>query len=205
MTALATSAQVRAIQTARRRQGLDEPAYRDALRSFGVTSCKDLTTGQAGAFLDGLTGGRGGVERPSSRRAGGRYAPILKALWLSAWNLGVVRDHDDAALLAFAKRQAKVDHTRFLRDPKDAALVIQAVKAMLVRGGVRWPKKTGPGAIEVKRAVVAAIYARLGAHGLYPECRPFADLDGAALDALANRLGRVLRPALQASTKGETS
>lgn len=193
--ALATPDQVRAIQTARRRHGLDEPAYRAALAPFGVASTKALTVEQAGTFLDRLNGGRSPTRRPTHRRATGPYGLKLQALWIAAHNLCVVEERDDAALIAFAKRQAKVDHTNFLLDPKLAALVIEGLKAMLERGGVRWPKRPGKGAIELKRAIVAALYVRLADYGLYPEFGPFAGLDGKQLDALANRLGVALRRA----------
>ena len=193
---LATAAQIRAIKTAQRRQGLDDGAYRAALEGFGAASSKALTVVQANAFLDRLNGA---VGRPASRRATGPFAKKLQALWIAAWNLGAVRDPDDTALLTLVERQTGIPHTRFLRDATDAEKAIEAVKAMLVRAGVRWPSRPGPGAIELKRAIVAALYARLAEHGLYPEFGPFDRLDGPALDALARRLGAVLRPALDAS------
>lgn len=208
MTALATTDQVRAIQTARRRQGLDEPSYRAALSGFGVVSTKDLTVGQAHAFLDRLNGPRtpskAPESRPAQRRATGPFAPLLQALWLSGWNLGVVRDRDDAAMMHFVERQTGIPHTRFLRDPKDASAAIEAVKAMLARdGGVAWPKRKGEASIERKRAVVAAIYARLAALGIYPDLKPFDRLAPAELDALANRIGAILRSALAATPNPE--
>ena len=73
------------------------------------------------------------------RRLDGPYAPKLQALWIAAWNLGLVRSRDDAALLAFVKRQAGVDHTRFLHDAAAAARAIEGLKAWIARdGGVCW-------------------------------------------------------------------
>lgn len=200
--ALATPDQIRAIQTVRRRAGLDEPAYRDMLAGYGVASCKHLTVVAAATLLDRLNGSarasnapQGG--RPARARATGPFAAKLQVLWISAHNLGVVRDPDDAAMMHFVERQTGIPHTRFLRDPIDASKAIEAVKAMLARdGGVVWPQRKGPGSIELKRAVVAAQYQRLADLGRYPELRPFATLTGPELDALSKRLGAVLRPAL---------
>lgn len=207
MTALATADQVRAIQTARRRRGLDEPAYRAALSGFGVASCKALTVLQAGAFLDGLNGGGSaskGSGRPASRRAVGPSAKILQALWIAGWNLGAVRDPDDVAMMHFVDRQTGIPHTRFLVDPKDAERAIEAIKGWLAReAGVAWPKRKGPGSIEMKRAVVAAIYARLAALGIYPDLAPFDRLAPRELDALAKRLGTTLRAALATASTTE--
>ena len=73
------------------------------------------------------------------RRLDGPYAPKLQALWIAAWNLGLVRSRDDAALLAFVKRQAGVDHTRFLHDAAGAARAIEGLKGWIARdGGVDW-------------------------------------------------------------------
>ena len=60
-------------------------------------------------------------------------------MWIAGWNLGVVRDRDDAAMIGFIKRQAKVDHTRFLHHHADATSAIEGLKAWLARdGGVDW-------------------------------------------------------------------
>lgn len=194
MSALATPDQVRAIQTARRRAGLQEDDYRAALGGFGVASCKDLTAGQAGAFLDRLNGGSKPARTPSKDRATGPFAKKLQALWLAGWNLGVVRDRTDAAMMHFVERQTGITHVRFLRDPQDAAKAIEAVKAMVARdANLRWPKAAGPGAIELKRAVVAAQHAILADRGLYPEVLESARYGAAELDALSKRLGVIIR------------
>ncbi|MEL6503466.1 MAG: regulatory protein GemA [Pseudomonadota bacterium] len=67
------------------------------------------------------------------RKITGRYAPKIQALWIAAWNLGLVRDRDDKALLAFVKRQTGIDHTRFLIDGQEAAKVIEALKGWMAR------------------------------------------------------------------------
>lgn len=211
MSALATSDQVRAIKAAQRRHGIEDPDYRAALRAFGVVSCKDLTVGQAGVFLDNLNSGRSRFARSSKNRATGRYADILQALWIAAWNLGIVRDPDDAALLAFVKRQTKADHTRFLRDPRDTRRVIEAIKAMLVRGGVVWPKgQLGTDPVARKRAIVAAQLIILGRCGaaVPPAAIDLADTyarglaGGSELDALSRHLGVAVRRARQTHHQG---
>lgn len=202
MSALATSDQVRAIQTARRRQGLDETAYRAALSGFGVVSTKELTPDQAAAFLARLNGTPG---RSAAGRATGPFAKKLQALWIAAYNLGVVRDADDRALFAFVERQTGISHTRFLRDPTDAEKAIEAIKAMLVRdGGVAWPKRKGHGSIKLKRAIVVAQVFRLNERGAgttsdaMPAETVWTVNNGspAQLDALSKRLGVALRRAI---------
>ena len=80
-----------------------------------------------------------GFRSTQRRRLEGPFARKLQALWIAAWNLGLVRNRDDAALLAFVKRQTGVDHTRFLHDPAAAARAIEALKGWLARdGGVDW-------------------------------------------------------------------
>lgn len=199
MIALASSDQVRAIQTARRRQGLDEAAYRGALAGFGVVSTKALTSDQAATFLARLNGTPG---RSATGRASGPFAAKLQALWIAAFNLGVVRDADDRALFAFVERVTGISHTRFLREPTDAAKAIEAIKAMLVRDGhVTWPRRSGPAAIHLKRAIVVAQILRLGelgrgtTDGTMPAETVWTVNQGSAaqLDALAKRLGATLR------------
>ncbi len=63
----------------------------------------------------------------------GKYAKKLQALWIAAWNLGIARDRDDKALLAFVKRQTGIDHTRFLVYADDAKRAIEALKGWINR------------------------------------------------------------------------
>ncbi|NLS00202.1 regulatory protein GemA [Rhizobium sp. P38BS-XIX] len=96
--------------------------------------------------------------KPAERRANGRqkltgkFAKKLQALWIAAWNLGIVRDRDDKAMLAFVKRQTGIDHTRFLVYADDAAKAIDGLKGWLKReagvgfgntGGYEWLAKDG--------------------------------------------------------------
>lgn len=62
-----------------------------------------------------------------------KYAPKLQALWIGAWNLGIVENKTDQALLAFVKRQTGIDHTRFLRHAEDANKAIESLKAWMNR------------------------------------------------------------------------
>ncbi len=76
----------------------------------------------------------GGDRRPDGRKKlAGPFATKLQALWIGAWNLGIVENRDDKALLAFVKRQTGIDHTRFLYYADDAAKAIEALKAWTAR------------------------------------------------------------------------
>ena len=67
----------------------------------------------------------------------------IRALWITAGQLGLLRDTSDAALDSFVAKQSRVTALRFL--PADQAEpVIEALKAWLARpreqggGGVQW-------------------------------------------------------------------
>lgn len=134
MSALAT------IHVAKKQLGLDDDTYRAVLnRVTGKTSSAEMTEPERWAVVDELR--RLGFEKASSgsRRAlEGRYAKKLQALWIAGWNLGVVRNRDDRALIAMVKRQTGIDHVRFVRDPADAVRAIEALKAMTAKAGVDW-------------------------------------------------------------------
>jgi hypothetical protein len=136
-----------AIHVARKQLGLDEDTYRAlALRVTGKSSAGAMTEGERGRLLEELR--KRGFKKASSLGKGsggvrkkleGRFAPKLQALWIAAWNLGIVDNRDDRALIAFVKRQTKVDHVRFLHDAEDAAKAIEALKGWMARaGGVDW-------------------------------------------------------------------
>ena len=63
----------------------------------------------------------------------GKFAKKLQALWIGAWNLGLVENRDDAALIAFVKRQTGLDQVRFLHHADDARAVVEALKSWMQR------------------------------------------------------------------------
>ncbi len=150
-----------AIHIAKKDLKLDDDTYRDVLeRVTGKRSAKDLTVVESGRVLDEMK--RLGFKaaskpsRPSAMVLEGPFIPKLRALWISGWNLGVVKDRTDEGLAAFVRRQAKIDHMSWLRDASDANRVIEAIKAWLTReAGVAWPGRA-PKPYEQKRAVIAA-------------------------------------------------
>lgn len=80
-------------------------------------------------------------DKKGRRHLSGRYAGKLQALWIAAWNLGLVNDRNDSALEAFVKRQTGLSSERFLRFPEDAAKVIEALKSWMTReAGIDWSR-----------------------------------------------------------------
>lgn len=132
------------MHVAKKQLGLDEDTYRDALMKVtGKRSAKEMDDKERSAVILFFTNA-GFQNRPAAPRGDGRkkltgkYAGKLQALWIAGWNLGLVKNKDDAALLAFVKRQTGIDHTRFLRDGDDAFKAIEALKMWLSRAGVDW-------------------------------------------------------------------
>lgn len=206
---------IRAIHALRRQSGMTDGDYRAHLQArFNVVSSRDLSEAQAGALLDELravTGQAKPVGR--AKRASGKFAPVLQALWLAGYNLGIVADPKDTALLAFVRRQCRVDHDRFLQDGADAQPAIEGLKAWIAReGGVIWQTSKDAKALGVplvtlnKRAVISAIAVRIRASGLDGfEAENFALLEGLPqiarctgkqLDRLATKMGAVFRARL---------
>ncbi|WP_048646583.1 regulatory protein GemA [Nitratireductor soli] len=131
MNALAT------IHVAKKELGLDDETYRAVLvRVTGKSSAGEMNEAERQRVVEELR--RQGFKRIKYGLEG-PFAKKLQALWIAAWNLGLVRDRRDAAMLAFVKRQTGIEHTRFLRNPGDAAKAIEAMKAWMAReGGVDW-------------------------------------------------------------------
>lgn len=126
-----------AIHVARKQLGLDEDTYRAlALRVTGKSSASAMSEGERGRLLEEMR--RQGFK-PARKDLEGPFAAKLQALWIAGWNLGVFRDRSDAALLSFVRRQAHIDHTRWLLDGEEAAKVVDALKAWMTReAGVNW-------------------------------------------------------------------
>ncbi|MEM6384354.1 MAG: regulatory protein GemA [Pseudomonadota bacterium] len=130
-----------AIHAALRARDIDKEDARDRFeRVTGLRSLKAMDDDQRQAVLTDLNSdGFKGPSKPRRRTLTGPYAKKLQALWIAGWNLGLVRNRDDRALLAFVKRQTGLEHTQFLYDAANAAKVIEALKAWLAReGGVEW-------------------------------------------------------------------
>ncbi len=137
-----------AIHVAKKQLGLDDETYRAKLTVItGKSSTKDMSEDERQKVLkvlrrDGFTP----IERrPDGRqKLSGKYAKKLQALWIAAWNLGLVDKRDDAALIAFVKRQTGIDHTRFLVYAEDANKVVEALKGWLKReAGVMFGNTNG--------------------------------------------------------------
>lgn len=130
-----------AIHVAKKQLRLDDDTYRDLLdRVTGKRSTADMSDQEREKVLAEFR--RQGFKSAGTgtrRRLEGKFAGKLQALWIAGWNLGVVKNRDDAALIAFVKRQTNIDHVRFLRDADDAMKAIEALKGWLARkAGVDW-------------------------------------------------------------------
>lgn len=186
------SAALKKVQIARKELGLDDDTYRAMLeRLTGVRSAADCTEAQLRTVLDelkvkgwtpkvipgGQLRGRKGtiiVDELASFRPR-RHAPAdhpsakkARALWLSLWNLGEIRDSSESALEAFARRQLGVERLQWA----DQALtykLIEALKAMAERAG--WSQDLSglaPGADPVRVLKIALIKAQCRRLGLDP-------------------------------------
>lgn len=140
MTALGT------IHAGLKQLGIEDDDARDLYeRQTGKRSLREMTPREHSAVIEELR--RLGFTRVSNgarRRLEGRFAKKLQAQWIAAWNLGLVRDRDDKALLAFVRRQTGIEHVRFLRHPEDARKAIDALNGWMARqAGVVWKAPSG--------------------------------------------------------------
>lgn len=208
--------QVTAIHTLRRQiPNFGDAEYRAHLKDvYGVTSCKQLTFTQAAGLIAELsrmapkTAVR--AKAASAVRVSGQYARALQALWIAAWNLGVVEKRDDRALLAFVERQTGLSHTRFLHDAADAAKAIEGLKGWIARAAdLTWP--TSRSAIDRKRAVIEAQVAIMRKRLPNFSAATFGALQGygskidaydePTLDRLSADIGRMIRRAKESSRR----
>lgn len=128
---------IAAMHAARKQLDLDEDVYRAKLVSItGKSSAKDMTEAERQKVIVEFR--KVGFQPAPGRAAGrrqltGRYAKKLQALWIAGWNLGLVTDRDDKAMLAFVKRQTGLDDTRFLHHTDDGRAAIEGLKGWLKR------------------------------------------------------------------------
>jgi phage gp16-like protein len=136
----ASHAMLAKVHVAKKQLGLDDDLYRETLKSVtGHASAKLCSNAQLEAVLKHFE--KAGFKPKGKAFTGPstKYAAKIHALWISGWNLGVIRDNSDTAMEAFILRQTSIAKAQWLKDPKDAAKVIDALKAWLAReGSVMW-------------------------------------------------------------------
>lgn len=121
---------IRTIHTLKNRIGFDDDTYRSFLeRHTGSRSSKDMTSNQHKIVISELKK----LAPQDGKRATGRFAKKLQALWIAGYNLGVVENKSDQAMMAWLKRQTGLDHHRFLSHADDAARAIDALKIWIRR------------------------------------------------------------------------
>lgn len=189
------SRSIAAMHVAKKELGLDDETYRAALLQVtGKSSSAAMSEAERQKVLEHFRDrGFKAQSTGSRKRLDGRFAPKLQALWIAGWNLGLVRDRDDRALISFVKRQTGIDHVRFLRHGADATKAIEGLKGWLERsGGVDWKAFTDPA-----DCIVAAQYRRLEAAFVSrPALRPqraVAAPNGTDRQKLMNDLGELIR------------
>lgn len=155
---------IAAIHVAKKKLGLDDDTYRAKLSNItGKTSTKDMTEAERQKVL---TVFRNDGFEPSQKGLQGKFAKKLQALWIAGFNLGVINDRSDAALLAFVKRQTNLDHMRFLHYADDARAAIEALKSWLKReAGVSYGNTNGYDWLEADGAKIAWAQWKI----LYPD------------------------------------
>lgn len=152
------------IEIAKKQLALDDDAYRDILEvRYGVRSRTQMSTARLVDLVEHFkTLGFKPVKKVPAR-ARGRGAPSanagrpladgatqrkIRALWISLYHLGLVREPSESALTAFVRRQAGVDDPRWLA-PGAAFRVIEALKSWAARAsekggaGVDWAPYAG--------------------------------------------------------------
>lgn len=206
---------IAAIHVARKQLDLDDDVYRAKLVAItGKASTKDMTEGERLQVLDAFR--KAGFQPAPGRKITGRrkldgkFAKKLQALWIAAYNLGVVDDREDKAMLAFVKRQTSLDDTRFLHHADDARAAIDGLKGWLARvakvsfgntNGQDWLAADGakiawaqwrllhPGAdLIVRKGFDAAVYEMIGARRVH-----LGELKGSEWQAVMNALGERVR------------
>lgn len=134
------------VKIAQKELRLDEATYRALLeRVVGRSSAADCKEVELQQVLDEFkrlgwkpklagaqTGGGGAQLR--TRPADHPSAKKARALWISLYHLGEVRNGSDAALEAFAKRQLRCERLQWA-DQGQVYQLIEALKAMAQRAG----------------------------------------------------------------------
>lgn len=175
--------------------GLDEDARRDVLqRVTGHRSSADCTDDQLDAVLAEFKRLGWKSTTPGGKAGAAKHPVALKAraMWISLWNLGAIRNGSEKALEAFAARQLGVDRLQWADQAKGKSL-LEALKKMAEREG--WSQdlrlvRPDKHAWSLKARVVQRQAEILGR-----EPMKLHEMTEAQLDRLAAELGPEVRKA----------
>lgn len=160
------------VHLAKKDLGLEDDDYRAVLeRETGKRSAKDCSHAELEAVLAAFErqGFKPKARAPRGRPATHGVARKARALWISLWQLGVVRDPSETALERFARRQLHVDRLQWADQSRGNAL-IEALKTMAERAG--WSQKlpsrlpAAEGVRLLKDRLVSAQLTKLAAGGI---------------------------------------
>ncbi|WP_372502374.1 regulatory protein GemA [Tistrella mobilis] len=186
---------LRAVRAAAREMGLSDDGLRDVYdRTIGSRSAAGASAADLGRVLDALRAA-GWSPAPRRRRKGDRrqagspQARKLRALWLSAYHLGIARDSSERGLGRWVLRQTQIEAIDWV-DPTSLAKVIEALKAWVAReGGVDWPPADA-GPLAARRAVIEAQLRRGGQLAAQVD---LGRMGASELDAIIGQLGADVR------------
>lgn len=160
-------AMIAKIQIARKDLAIAEDDYRQILLDeTGEMSCKGLSDAQLDKVLARMKRlGFKPMPRAGGKPADHPMAAKARALWISLFHLGVVRNRSEEALEAFAKRQLGCEKLVWARQ-SDAYRLIEALKDMAQRNG--WDQSGKPNPVQLQERLCIAIVRKLHAAGIVP-------------------------------------
>jgi hypothetical protein len=188
---------------------LTDESYRDVLeRVAGGRTAAAINTAKLYDVVkefERLGAGRKSAGRPIAIHP---MAWRCRALWRSLWNLDELDNPSEQALAAFVKRQTGKEDMRFCTAP-ELSTVIEALKDMADRAGVdlsgsrdllvpklalvreQWRRLEAVGWVKVRGDWGLAGFAHRTA--CIPNARTVEQMEAEHLDALANKLGAIVR------------
>lgn len=144
-----------AIHVAKKQLGLEDDDFRDVCeRVTGKRSTREMNEPQRIKLVEHFREhGFKPVSKGARKSLEGKFAAKLQALWIAGWNLGVFKNNNDKAMIAFVQRQTGLDAVRFVHYPDDAEKAIEGIKGWIERKvgsvwrepsiGIIWRKTDG--------------------------------------------------------------